>query len=215
MCGRYHLNLNQDFYSRFGVVNQLSSFPKNIEVSPSQIEPVIIKQEGLTLAWTMKWGLIPFWAKERKIGDKMFNVRSESLSTKIGFRKSFQTKRCLVPSNGFYEWKTENGKKIPYFIEVSNRPLFAFAGIYDLWEEPVSGREVYSYAIITTEPNSDIKPIHHRMPVILRPEQEKTWLDPSSLTSKLSPILRPSSENLKIKNLTLPTINKILNKVNN
>lgn len=203
MCGRYNLNLNQDFYHRFGVVNQLSSFPKNIEVSPGLVEPVIIKQEGLTLAWPMKWGLIPFWAKTRGVGNKMFNVRAESLTTKIGFRKSFQTKRCLVPSNGFYEWKTENGKKIPYFIEVKDRPLFAFAGIYDQWEESVSGREVYSFAIITTEPNFDIKPIHGRMPVILRPEQEKVWLDPSVFTSKLQPLLRSSSEILNIKNLTL------------
>jgi len=199
MCGRYSLNLNQDFYHRFGVVNKLSSFPKDSQVSPGQIEPVIIKQEGLTLAWTMKWGLIPYWAKDRGVGNKMFNVRSESLTTKIGFRKSFQTKRCLVPSNGFYEWKTENGVKNPYFIEVQDRPLFAFAGIYDLWEEPVSGREVYSYAIITTNPNSTIKPIHSRMPVILRPEQEKIWLDHSVLTSKLDSLLRPSLENLNIK----------------
>ena len=199
MCGRYNLNLNQDFYKQFGVVNKLPSFPKNYQVSPGQVEPVIIKQEGLTLAWTMKWGLIPFWAKDRGVGNKMFNVRSESLTTKIGFRKSFQTKRCLVPSNGFYEWKTENGTKIPYFIEVQDRPLFAFAGIYDLWEEPVSGREVYSFAIITTQPNSDIKPIHDRMPVILRPEQEKVWLNHSVFTSKLNPLLRPSSESLIIK----------------
>lgn len=201
MCGRYSLNLNQDFYNRFGVVNKLSFFPKDTQVSPGLIEPVIIKQEGLTLVWTMKWGLIPFWAKDRGVGNKMFNVRSESLTTKIGFRKSFQTKRCLVPSNGFYEWKTESGVKTPYFIEVQDRPLFAFAGIYDLWEEPVSGREVYSYAIITTNPNYAIKPIHDRMPVILRPEQEKVWLDQSIFTSRLDPLLFPSSENLNIKKL--------------
>lgn len=202
MCGRYSLNLNQNFYKQFGVVNKLSSFPKDTQVSPGQVEPVIIKQEGLTLAWTMKWGLIPFWAKERGVGNKMFNVRSESLTTKIGFRKSFTSKRCLVPSNGFYEWKTENGIKTPCYIEVSNRPLFAFAGIYDLWEEPVSGREVYSFAIITTKPNDDIKPIHDRMPVILRPQQEKVWLDHSVLISKLDPLLRPSTEALTIKTYT-------------
>lgn len=198
MCGRYKLNLNQDFYKQFGIVNKLPSFPKSSQVSPGQVEPVIIKQEGLNLVWTMKWGLIPFWAKDRGVGNKMFNVRSESLSTKIGFRKSFQTKRCLVPSNGFYEWKTENGIKVPYYIEVRNRPFFAFAGIYDIWEEPVSGREVYSYAIITTKPNLDIKPIHDRMPVILRPEQEKVWLDHSVLVSKLDSLLLPSSEILTV-----------------
>ena len=198
MCGRYSLNLDQNYYNRFEVVNKLTSFPKNTQVSPGQVEPIILKQEGLTLVWTMKWGLIPFWAKDRAVGNKMFNVRAESLVTKIGFRKSFTTKRCLVPSNGFYEWKTENGKKNPYFIQVEDRPFFAFAGIYDLWEEPVSGREVYSFAIITTEPNSVIKTLHNRMPVILRPQQEKVWLDHSVLTSKLAPLLRPSSEILTI-----------------
>lgn len=198
MCGRYNLNLNNDFYKRFGLANKLPSFPKNIEVSPGQIEPIITHQEGLNLVWVMKWGMIPFWAKERGVGNKMFNVRAESLTTKIGFKKSFNTKRCLVPSNGFYEWKTENGKKVPYLIEVKDRPLFAFAGIYDIWEEPVSGHEVYSYAIITTEPNSAIKPIHNRMPVILRTEQEKIWLDSSVPTLKLKNLLNPSSEVLNI-----------------
>jgi putative SOS response-associated peptidase YedK len=146
----------------------------------------------------MKWGMIPFWAKERGVGNKMFNVRAESLTTKIGFKKSFQSKRCLVPSNGFYEWRTENSIKVPYLIEVKNRPLFAFAGIYDIWEEPVSGREVYSFAIITTSPNSAIKPIHDRMPVILTPDQEKIWLDLSTQSLKLEPLLRPSSEILTI-----------------
>jgi putative SOS response-associated peptidase YedK len=198
MCGRYNLNLNDGFYKRFGLINKLPSFPKNIEVSPGQIEPVITHQEGLNLVWTMKWGMIPFWAKERGVGNKMFNVRAESLTTKIGFKKSFQTKRCLVPSNGFYEWKLKNGIKVPYLIEVKDRPLFAFAGIYDIWQEPVSGREVYSYAIITTNPNSVIKPIHDRMPVILQPDQEKTWLDESIPTIKLDPLLRSSSEILTI-----------------
>jgi putative SOS response-associated peptidase YedK len=198
MCGRYNLNLNTDFYKRFGLVNKLPSFPKNIEVSPGQIEPIITHENGLNLVWIMKWGMIPFWAKERGVGNKMFNVRAESLTTKIGFKKSFQTKRCLVPSNGFYEWKTENGIKVPYLIKVKDRPLFAFAGIYDIWQEPVSGHEVYSYAIITTQPNSAIKPIHDRMPVILQSKQEKIWLDESIPTLKLDPLLRSSSEILTI-----------------
>ncbi len=198
MCGRYNLNLNDDFYQRFGLANKLPSFPKNIEVSPGQIEPVITRENGLNLVWTMKWGMIPYWAKERGVGNKMFNVRAESLTTKIGFKRSFQTKRCLIPGNSFYEWKTENGLKKPYLIEVKDRPLFAFAGIYDIWQEPVSGREVYSYAIITTKPCSTIKPIHDRMPVILQTEQEKIWLDTSSSSSKLENILQPSSEILNI-----------------
>lgn len=198
MCDCYNLNFNNDFYHRFGVVNKLPSFPPNTEVSPGHIEPIINIQEGLTLVWIMKWGLIPYWAKERGVGQKMFNVRAESVTTKLGFRQSFKTKRCLVPCNSFYEWKTENGIKVPYIIEVANRPLFAFAGIYDIWQEPVSGHEIYSYAIITTPSNSAIKPIHHRMPVILRPEQERDWLSPQILPSRLDTLLRPSSEILTI-----------------
>lgn len=211
MCGRYQLNLNNDFYHRFNLVNRLPSFPKNIEVSPGQIEPVITHQEGLNLVWVMKWGMIPYWAKERGVGNNMFNVRAESLTTKIGFKKSFKTKRCLIPSNGFYEWKIENGIKVPYFIEVKDRPLFVFAGIYDIWEEPVSGHEVYSYAIITTQPNSIIKPIHDRMPVVLRPEQEKTWLSQLVPGSKLESFLYPSSEILTVSRCERQ-INKISKK---
>lgn len=198
MCDRYNLSLNNDFYHRFGVVNRLPSFPPNIEVSPGHIEPIINFQEGLTLVWVMKWGMIPYWAKERGVGNKMFNVKAESVTTKLGFRKSFKTKRCLIPCNSFYESKIENGLKVPYFIEVKDRPLFAFAGIYDIWEEPVSGHEVYSYAIITTPANQTVKPIHPRMPVILRPEQERDWLSPITLSSRLDTLLRPSSETLLI-----------------
>lgn len=198
MCDRYNLSLNNDFYHRFGVVNRLPSFPPNIEVSPGHIEPIINFQEGLTLVWVMKWGMIPYWAKERGVGNKMFNVKAESVTTKLGFRKSFKTKRCLIPCNSFYESKIENGLKVPYFIEVKDRPLFAFAGIYDIWEEPVSGHEVYSYAIITTPANQTVKPIHPRMPVILRPEQERDWLSPLTLSSRLDTLLRPSSETLLI-----------------
>lgn len=198
MCGRYSLKLDNNFYQQFNLVNRLSSFPQNIEVAPGQTEPVITHQENQNFVWLMKWGMIPFWAREKQIGNKMFNVRAESVTTKIGFRKSFQTKRCLVPSNCFYEWKTDNGKKIPYKITVKNRPLFAFAGIYDVWQQPVSGLEIYSYAIITTEPNSIIKPIHNRMPVILLPEQEKTWLDQSTEKSTLTSLICPSSETLII-----------------
>lgn len=202
MCGRYHLDLNNDFYNQFGIVNRLSSFPKNVTVSPGDIEPIITYQQGLTLIWVMKWGMIPYWSKERGVGSKMFNVRAESLVSKRGFRRSFMSQRCLVPANGFYEWKTENSKKIPYYIEVENRPLFAFAGVYDIWEEPVSGHEVYSYSIITTDSNNILKPIHPRMPVILIPEQEKLWLNNLTPISRLKSLLLSSSTSLTVNVLT-------------
>ena len=169
MIDRYILNPGDDFYRRFGVPNRLSSFPKNIDVIPGQIEPIIARQEGLTLVWVMKWGLIPYWAKERGVGVRMFNVKAESVITKLGFRRSFRTKRCLVPAS-------------------KDGILFSFAGIYDIWEEPVSGHEVYTYAIITDNKN----------PIILRQQDESVWLNERTSPLKLESLLRASSEILTI-----------------
>jgi len=144
----------------------------------------------------MRWGLIPFWAKDESIGKKMFNARSESVVEKPAFRKAYKTQRCLVPSNGFYEWKTENGKKVPYYFEVKDRPIFGFAGLFDIWEEPVSSKEVYSYTIVTTEPNEIVKPIHDRMPVILEKKNEDVWLDKTTSLIMLQELLFPSKETL-------------------
>jgi len=190
MCDRYLLNPGDDFFQRFRVCNRLPSFPKNIDVIPGQIEPVINRQEGLPLVWVMKWGLIPFWAKERGVGSKMFNVKAESVTAKLGFKKAFRSQRCLIPANGFYISSN--------FLNIDNRPLFSFAGIYDIWQEPVSGHEVYTYAIITTTSNSTVKPISDRMPVILRRQDEQDWLDEKTPISKLESLLRSSSEVLAI-----------------
>jgi len=186
MIDRYILNPGEDFYRRFGVPNRLSSFPKNIDVIPGQIEPIITRQEGLTLVWVMKWGLIPYWAKERGVGARMFNVKAESVITKLGFKRSFRTKRCLIPASSFYGFKVEG------------RSLFSFAGIYDIWEEPVSGHEVYTYAIITVNSNSIVKPVSDQMPVILRQQDESIWLNERTPTLKLESLLRASSEILTI-----------------
>ena len=169
MFDHYILNPGPDFYKRFRVCNRLSSFPKNIEVIPGQIEPIINHQEGLTLVWVMKWGLIPSWAKERGVGDRMFNVKVESVITKLGFRQSFRNKRCLIPAS-------------------KDGIFFSFAGIYDIWEEPVSGHEVYTYAIIT----NNSKSTNDRLPIILRQQDEQIWLDGKTPISKLVSILHSS-----------------------
>jgi putative SOS response-associated peptidase YedK len=180
MFDRYTLAYTPEFYSYFKTCNKLPSFPVNTDVVVGDIEPIIIRQEGLTLVWVMKWGLIPFWAKERGVSRHMFNIKAESL-TKLGFRQSFKTKRCLVPSNSFYF-----GDK---FFDIEYRPLFFFCGIYDLWEEPVSGHQVYSYAIITTKSNSDFKPFSDRMPVILTHQNESIWLNEKTSLNHLNSLL--------------------------
>lgn len=190
MCKLYTLNPGPEFHQRFKTHNRLPSFPKNTDVIPGLIEPVITHQEGLTLAWVMKWGLIPSWAKERGVGANMFNLKAESVLTKLGFRQAFRNQRCLIPANGFH--------LSSYFLNVESRPLFSFAGIYDIWTEPVSGHEVYTYAIITVSSNSAVKLISDRMPVVLRQESEQAWLDPRTPAFKLESILRASPETLII-----------------
>jgi putative SOS response-associated peptidase YedK len=128
----------------------------------------------------MQWGLVPHWAKDIKATHRPINARAESLTEKPMFRELLKSKRCLVPASGFFEWKQERGHKIPFYVHVKDEPVFAFAGLYDTWSNPV-GTTLSTYTIITTAPNSLMAPIHDRMPVILQSEDEKRWISPSPL----------------------------------
>lgn len=158
----------------------------------------VITRNSPKRAILMKWGLIPFWAKDPKIGYKMINARSEGIETKPTFRKPIRTMRCLIPADGFYEWKSLNleGKyeKFPWYIGLRNRKLFAFAGIYDSWKD-AEGKEILSYSIITTNPNKLIASVHNRMPVILKKEDENTWLDKESNLQTVLSLLKPYPDN--------------------
>lgn len=195
MCGRFALEPGDDFYDRFDITNRLSKLPQKIDAVPGVNIPIIFKQKSNVVRF-MRWGLIPFWAKEEKIGYKMFNARAETILEKPSFQKAFKTQRCLVPASGFYEWNTEGNKKTPYFFEVKNRPLMSMAGLFDIWLEPSHQKEIYSYTIITTEPNEVVKTIHDRMPVILDEKNEHTWLNESTTTDELLSFLKPFSEKL-------------------
>ncbi|SVE37329.1 uncharacterized protein METZ01_LOCUS490183, partial [marine metagenome] len=124
----------------------------------------------------MKWGLIPFWAKDPSIGTRMINARAETIEERPAFRQAFQQKRCLILADGFYEWLNIGKTKIPMRITLKSDEPFGFAGIWDSWKSP-SGEIVTSCSIITTTPNSVVKPIHNRMPVIIPEKQERLWLD--------------------------------------
>jgi putative SOS response-associated peptidase YedK len=137
-----------------------------------------------------RWGLIPFWAKDKSIGNKLINAKAETIAEKPSFKNSLKRKRCLVLGDGFYEWKTINKKeKVPYRITLQDHGLFAMAGIWDTWKDE-DGRLINSFAIITTTPNKLMENIHTRMPVILEQKAEKLWLgedDPALLLSFLKP----------------------------
>jgi len=139
----------------------------------------------------LRWGLVPSWAQDDKIGYKMINARAETLRQKPVFRRLFERKRCMIPADGFFEWKQMDGRKQPMRITMRDGEPFAFAGLFDTWTAP-DGQKLHTCTIITTRPNEVVADIHDRMPVILRPEDEDLWLDrekydPDLLQSLLVP----------------------------
>ena len=180
MCGRFSLTDIDSIFSRFGVIISKDINKKitpHYNIAPTQKIPVIYKDTNQqNKIEFMKWGLIPFWAKDPKIGHKMINARAETLAQKPSFKHLLKSKRCLVPSSGFYEWKRIDKRKVPYYIGIKNSKIFSFAGLYDIWKDSV-GNELKTFTIITTNSNNTLKPIHNRMPVILEQEFEEDWLD--------------------------------------
>lgn len=212
MCGRFVLDEIEAVFPRFGIVNSeniVGNKEPRYNIAPSHYVYVInrnAKQENKLEM--MKWGLVPFWAKGPNIGSRIINARVETLTTKPSFRQILQTKRCLVPCSGFYEWKKVDKRKVPYYIELKNNKIFSFAGLYDIWRDN-EGNELQTFAIITTQANNTLKPIHNRMPVILHEEFEDRWLNTKIQdTESITRMLKPYPDD----NLTAYTVS---NEVNN
>lgn len=193
MCGRYTQTADlATLRRRFGFSSAPAEFKPRYNLAPSQDAPVVIEDGGRRLE-LFRWGLIPSWAKEAAIGHKMINARAETLMEKPSFKKPFQSRRCLVLADGFYEWRRTDAKtKVPMRIALRSRQPFAMAGLWETWKDP-EGRDIRSFAIITTAANEALKAIHERIPVILRPESEGGWLDPGARTERLNELLLPFS----------------------
>lgn len=174
MCGRYSFILEDEMIKeRFGVTVRSAIYKARYNCAPTQNLAVISNENPGELS-LYRWGLIPFWAKDIAIGNKLINARSETILEKPSFKNSFKNRRCLVLSDGFYEWKREGGKT-PYRILRKDGSAFAMAGIWDKWKNP-EGEEIRTFSILTTTPNSLMEKIHDRMPVILDRETEKGWI---------------------------------------
>ena len=187
MCGRYGLADVFELRERFGLAHPLTFVTPRFNVMPSQMMPVIIGGEPPHLE-LMQWGFIPSWSKD---GKGFINARAETVAERPAFRQALRFQRCLVPAGGFYEWRQTPRGKVPHYIHLKDARLFSFAGIYSTWTNP-QGEEVRTYAIITTEANELMAPIHNRMPVILRREDEATWLNPAETDpGPLLDLLRP------------------------
>ena len=187
MCGRFVLRASpQNMQTLFDLVEAPPTAPR-YNIAPTQ--PVLAVRAdphgGLREATYLNWGLIPFWAKDPKIGSRMINARSETAAQKPSFRAAFKYRRCIVPADGFYEWKKEKGGKQPYLIGLESGGVFGIAGLWEHWEQ--DGSVIESCTLLTTEANEMMASLHHRMPVILEPQDYDEWLDTS--VQKADPLL--------------------------
>lgn len=192
MCGRFTLTADQDsFEDRFSLTRFDLGWVPSFNIAPTQEVLTVTNDGSENRPELMRWGLVPSWAKDPKIGNRMINARSETLAEKPSFRTAFKRRRCLIPADGFYEWKREGKAKKPMLITANPGGLFAFAGLWETWKQP-DDSWLLTCAIITTSANEFMKSIHDRMPVILPRESEASWLDPEEQdTAILSELLLP------------------------
>jgi putative SOS response-associated peptidase YedK len=184
----------------FGTDREEYDWSPRFNIAPTQQVPAIrrdAKKPERVLS-SMKWGLIPSWSKDAGVGARMINVRSETAMSKMAFRDPVRKRRCLVPADGFYEWKKLAAKtKQPYCFMLSDESVFAFAGIWDSWIDPATRKPVETCSILTTRPNALTSGVHDRMPVILRAEDYDLWLDPGfTRDGAIAELLKPYDANL-------------------
>lgn len=199
MCGRATLTQNKKalekrFRARFVALDEDHSIV-NYNVAPTQLHPVITNEQPGQLQ-LFKWGLIPFWAKDAKIGSRMINSRLETITEKPSFRTAVKRRRCIIPFDGFYEWKKIGKKKQPHRIVMKDRSLFAMAGIWEKWKDPETEKLIYSFSIITQPPNELLASIHDRMPAILTADTEQQWISPDLSTEAALDLIQPLDSDL-------------------
>ena len=192
MCGRFlRISLLSLIAELFDVTDIDTELVPSYNIAPTQDVAAIVQEDGKRRLVQFRWGLIPFWAKDRAFGSRTINARAETVADKPSFRAAFRKRRCLVVADGFYEWRKDNGTKTPVFISLKSRQPFGFAGLHEQWTSP-EGESVRSCTIITTGPNDLVRPIHNRMPVILPVDKIATWLDPTiDDRDVLLPLLKP------------------------
>lgn len=205
MCGRFTLKEPPkklaEYFNLAGEVDYNSSW----NIAPStKICSITSDQAGSRNLRMMKWGLIPSWAKDASIGNKLTNARGETVAEKPSFRSAFKSRRCIIPASGFYEWKTENKLKQPWYISFKSGEPMAFAGLWETWGD------TESCCIITTSANGLMEPIHDRMPVILTPEDWSMWLSPAERhTDKLQELVLP----FEVESMQAWPVSRELNRV--
>jgi putative SOS response-associated peptidase YedK len=176
MCGRYVLSATgEQIAEHFGLATVMRIAPR-YNIAPTQQAPVVrIARSGERELLLLRWGLVPFWAKDPAIGQRQINARAESLASRPAYREAFRRRRCLVPATGFYEWKPGPRRKQPYLCRLPHGAVFAFAGLWELWRSP-EGEVVQTFAIVTADASDALRALHDRMPVIVPEADYALWL---------------------------------------
>jgi putative SOS response-associated peptidase YedK len=214
MCGRYRLSRRKQIIEEhFDSVSAEEDWSPRYNVAPTQPVPIIRQhpKEPRREMSLVRWGLIPWWAKDASGAARMINARSETAATLPAFRDAFKVRRCVVPADGFYEWQKVGKAKQPFCFEVNDGELFAFAGLWERWKD-ADGKALETCSILTTTPNSVTSTVHDRMPVILAPDNFDLWLDPGfGDAAALSEFLRPYDTRLMRSYPVSARVNSVVN----
>jgi len=197
MCGRYTETVNPEGLDvMIGLDACAFDFQPRYNIAPTQFAPVIVRDNGRTTLKGMRWGLVPSWADNEKIGNKLINARTETVAQKPAFKDAFKTRRCLVPADGFYEWESKQGMKQPWYFSLHDGEQFCFAGLWERWNRPPADQGdlfagfinsddfIETFTILTTTSNRLLLPVHDRMPVMMHPKNGESWLDGGVLNTQ-------------------------------
>jgi putative SOS response-associated peptidase YedK len=211
MCGRYAITTAPEAMRRLFGYPEMPNFPPRYNVAPTQPIPVVRMVEGKRQFALVRWGLLPSWVKDPNTFTLLINARGETVNDKPAFRNAMKRRRCLIPADGFYEWKRDGKAKRPYYIRRKDGEPFAFAGLWETWMGP-NGEEVDTAAIVTTDANHLLAPIHNRMPVILPPDAWEMWLDTGNVDAKTAvALIAPAQNELFEAYAIAPLVNRVAN----
>jgi putative SOS response-associated peptidase YedK len=182
MCGRFAFHSPRETLAQlFALGDRVPELPARWNIAPGTDVPVVrVASDGARELVSLRWGLVPSWSKDRSIGQRLVNARAETLSEKPAFRTAFRRRRCLVPADGYYEWRVVTGGKQPYFVHAASGRTFAMAALWEHWVDPADGKQVDTCVIVTREAAGLVSEIHTRMPVIVPESAYAAWLDPTS-----------------------------------
>jgi putative SOS response-associated peptidase YedK len=222
MCGRYASSTDADGLVRFFIIDDRDprarderiryDQPPRFNVAPTDPVPAVVRHDGQLVLSTMRWGLVPFWADDPRIGARMINARAETVADRRAFAESFERRRCLLPADGFYEWQRAGGQRLPWFVHRTDGDPMVFAGIWSSWRDPADRTSrLVTCSIITTTANGVLAPVHDRMPVVLDRADWDAWLDPDADLGDLRELLGPAPDAAVTRHRVSTRVNSVRN----